>query len=198
MMKTMIAILALTLSFNSLATSKVGDVLMQVDALLANDSFEDAFKCGDYSEYVSIDEDGRSSLGQSEVENCSYNQVTIRWNNEEESETDVITRSEYLKAKGNPLRIFSTEKLLGGNNFFNWISATPLQVFHLNQYRRALEVTGFTDLCVQSDQEEVCYKVELKITIVQGVPALARVLKTEVTLNGQRNFEALLQNFSRK
>lgn len=203
-MKTMIAVLGVVISTQSLAA---GDVMMQVDQFLAQDSYAEAFKCGDEAETESNHSYDPSDISLTHylVAECgSLTQIDII--DVEGVETQYLDKDYYDSVAGNPLRMFQAEKLVQGfmEDEFNWVSATPVHIDYLGAKRKALKVLGEGEACVIAEEgekkvkTEECYPFSTQITIVQDVPFLARLATIELDIpDFALKFENKVTNFNR-
>lgn len=199
------------IAFSLLTTVTAGassneKILKQVDALLAQDNYENAFHCQDQATM----RDNNCWDGQcSEFKN--YNEVTscgavttIRQSAEGDDEVteQVVTKQEYIQSKGNPLRMFSGEKFTDSG--IEWTGVESIKVQYLGAKRNAIKVKGTVEVCMEESEvageenkSEECFRGPMSVTIVQGVPFLARISNLTLNLDGFSVNQNLVE-FSRK
>lgn len=179
----LMTVFALLISTNVLATE---DVLKKVDRLLAKDSYEQAFQCGD----TSI-EKSQSRFGSEVYDYSTTTQVTecgsktvIESKDEDEVWSYTVTKAQYKAVGGNPLRIFANEKNIKIQaDRFDWESATALKFNYLGKKRNALAVKGRGEVCLEDEENKTeCYEAQVSVTIVQGVPFLARLANVSISV----------------
>jgi hypothetical protein len=179
-------VFALVLSTQAVAGE---EVLLKVDELLAKDSYEAAFKCGD-----SALEKSRSRFGTevydystvTSVKECGAATVIESRDSEdaEDTWTETISESQYKAGAGNPLRIFDAARGMKiQESRFDWESATARKIRYLGKKRNALDVKGRGEVCFEDEENhETCLQAEVTLTIVQGVPFLARMTKSSIVI----------------
>lgn len=183
----LMTVFALVLSTHAVAGE---EVLQKVDRLLAKDTYAAAFKCGD-----SAQEKSQSRFG---AEVYDYETVTyvkecgavtvIESRDDGDDEQDVwsqtITAAQYKAGAGNPLRIFDSESGMRiQDSRFDWESATALKINYLGKKRNALVVKGRGEVCFDEGEAFAeCAQAEISVTIVQGVPFLARMAQSSVAI----------------
>jgi hypothetical protein len=165
------------------------EVLLKVDKLLAKDSYEAAFKCGD-----SAKEKSQSRFGSevddystvSYVKECGAVTVIESRDSEdaEDTWTETISESQYKAGAGNPLRIFDAAKGMKiQESRFVWESAAARKIRYLGKKRNALDVEGRGEVCFEDEEnQETCLQAEVTVTIVQGVPFLARMARSSIAI----------------
>ena len=181
-------------------------ILKQVDALLASDTYENAFHCQDHAilkDQACWDGQCNEYKNTNEVTSCGV-VTTIRQSSEGDDETSeqTVTKQLYNQFKGNPLRMFSGEKF--NESGVEWTSVKAVKIQYLGAKRNALQVGGTVEVCIEESEipgeenkSEQCVRGPISITIVQGVPFLARVSNTAVNIDGLSVNQNLVE-FSRK
>jgi len=102
----------------------------------------------------------------------------------EDAWTETISESRYKAGAGNPLRILDTERGMSiQKSRFDWESATARKLNYLGKKRNALVVKGRGEVCFEDEENhETCTQAEVTLTIVQGVPFLARMAKSSIVI----------------
>ncbi len=179
-------VFALVLSTHAMAGE---EVLLKVDRLLAKDSYGAAFMCGDSTEEKSQSRFGTEVYDYStvtHVKECGA--VTVIESNDlddaEDTWTETISESQYRAGAGNPLRIFDAARgMKVQESRFDWESATARKLNYLGKKRNALVVKGRGEVCFEDEEsQETCAQAEVTVTIVQGVPFLARMAQSSIVI----------------
>lgn len=179
-MKFGILFFALATSFSSLASNHE-KILKQIDALVAKDSYEEAFHCKDAAtkeDYTCWGPNCETFVNYSEVVSCGSS-ATILHTSEDESEETIISKQDYQAAKGNPMRMIKKLKSFNEEQF-ELISSKAVKVNYLGLTRNALKIEGTAELCFEEEEipeatTENCVQVPLTFVIVQGVPFIAKI-----------------------
>lgn len=209
-MKKTIA-LALALITSSTFAASHEQVLTQVDVLLANDSYEAAFSCGQRA--TKLDQtcwgnECQVSYIDSEVSTCGAVTTITTSGDSDDDEASVMqfNKAMYVQLKGNPLRILDQSSDKFKDLGLEWVSAKALKVSHLGIMRNALEVTGTIEICIEEGEVEPqegkkadgnCVRGPVKAVIVQGVPFIAKIPLIDVNVDGFTISQNLIE-FSRK
>jgi hypothetical protein len=202
--------LALALITTSTFASSHEKVLKQVDVLLAKDSYEAAFKCGQRAtklDQTCWDNECQVSYIDSEVTTCGAvtTIATAGEGDDGEASEMQFNKAIYLQLKGNPLRILEQSSNKFKDMGLEWTSAKALKVSHLGVSRNALEVTGKIEICIEEGEvdpnegkkTEVCTFGPVKVVIVQGVPFIAKIPLINMSVDRFSVSQNLIE-FSRK
>lgn len=201
--------LVLTLSASTVFASTHEQVLAQVDALVAADTYEKAFNCNQNS----MTEDKACWGGEcsqymiaSHISSCG-SMTTISTTDGEESGEQQINKVLYNQLKGNPLRFFNDSNKYKDSSL-EWTSAQAMKIDYMGAKRNALKVTGTIELCYDESEEEIpgeeyplrgqnCSRGPVQVMIIQGVPFLARVPSMNFDVDGFTVTQSLI-DFSGK
>jgi len=182
----LMTVFALVLSTHAVAGE---EVLRKVDKLLARDTYQAAFACGDSAKENSQSRFGSEVYDYSSVtyvKECGA--VTVVESKDEEDAQDVwshtISEAQYKASAGNPLRIFENERGMKiQEDRFDWESATARKLNYLGKKRNALVVKGRGEVCFEDEEtNQECAQAEVTVTIVQGVPFLARMAQSSILI----------------
>ncbi len=182
-------------------------ILRQVDAMLAKDTYDNAFHCQDravLNDNVCWDGQCQEQKAVNEVTSCGEVTTILQsFEGDEETSEQVFDRSTYNHFKGNPLRMFGETKMFEDGGV-EWTSVQSLKVQYLGAKRNALKVNGTIEVCIeeaeipgQENKSGECTRGPISLTIVQGVPFLARISNTSLDLQGFIVNQNLVE-FSRK
>ncbi len=183
----LMTVFALVLSTHAVAGE---EVLLKVDQLLAKDTYAAAFKCGDSSLEKSQSSFGSEVYDYSTVtyvKECGAVTVIESKDDGDEPEdawSQTISAAQYKAGAGNPLRIFDNDRGMKiQESRFDWESATARKLNYLGKKRNALVVKGRGEVCFEDEEtNQECAQAEISVTIVQGVPFLARMAQTSILI----------------
>lgn len=200
----LMTVFALFLSAHAVAGE---EILLKVDKLLAKDSYAAAFQCGD-----SATEKSQTRFGEevydystaSYVKECGAITVIESKDDGDEDEdtwSQTITATQYKAGAGNPLRIFDAASGVKiQESRFDWESATARKINYLGKKRNALIVKGRGEVCFEDGEANPnCAQAEISVTVVQGVPFLARMAQSSILipawdLGAQTNINSFHRN----
>lgn len=182
----LMTVFALVLSTHAVAGE---EILLKVDKLLAKDSYRAAFECGDSAKENSQSRFGAEVYDYSTVtyvKECGA--VAVIESKDDGDDEDVwnqtISETQYKAGAGNPLRIFDSERGMKiQKSRFDWESATARKLNYLGKKRNALVVKGRGEVCFEDEEtNQECTQAEVTVTIVQGVPFLARMAQSSILI----------------
>jgi len=196
-MKKMTIGLALTLITTNLFASTHQEILKQVDLLVARDSYEKAFACGEKAlrlERACWENECNDTHIESQITTCGKltTITTVGDAEEDESYETQFTKALYIKLKGNPLRILEDTTHKFKDSGLNWVAAQHLKLNYMGAMRKALRITGSVEICIEdgeipkvsSKNLEECTRAPIEVVVVEGVPFLAKIPSINISIDG--------------